>query len=43
MLDESLIGKEPNPTEIEKLIEAKKLDLERMQKNFEKKEARRKE
>jgi len=43
MLDESLIGKEPNPTEIEKLIETKKLDLERMQKNFEKKEARRKE
>jgi hypothetical protein len=30
MLDESLIGKEPNPTEIEKLIETKKLDLERM-------------
>jgi hypothetical protein len=43
MLDESLIGKEPDPAEIENLIEAKKLDLERMNKNFEKKAKKEKE
>ena len=36
MLDTELIGKPPNPAEIERLIELKKLDLERLVRNIEK-------
>ena len=43
MLNETLIGLRPDPREIERLIELKKIDLARMQKNMEKKVQRAKE
>ena len=43
MLDEALIGLRPDPKEIERLIELKKIDLARIEKNMEKKVQRAKE
>ena len=43
MLDETLIGLCPDPREVERLIELKKIDLARMQTNMDKKVQRAKE